>query len=457
MTDTMHGSTVLQGKTYFIRTFGCQMNLHDSERVSGMLDSCGCLEVASPEEADIVVFMTCCVREAADQRLYGQCSSCKSLPAPPSGTRVIAVGGCIAQRDGEDLLTNVDNVNVIFGTHAIAHVASLIEAAFEDGGRHVDVGEGATETACDMPWHRATAYHAWVPIMTGCNNFCSYCIVPYVRGREKSRAFETIVDEVTGLVRAGVREVTLLGQNVNSYGRDAYGAPRFAELLRAVGDTGVERIRFTSSHPKDLLPETIAAMAEVPAVMPHLHLAVQSGSSRILKLMNRKYTREDYLDLVRRVREAIPEIALTTDIIVGFPGETEEDFQETLSLAREAAYAQAFTFIYSRRAGTPAATMPDSASREEIQDRFDRLVKVIEDTAYAFNQHDLDQVVSVLVEGTSKKDAHMLQGKSPKNQTVHAPIPDAWDPASLVGRIVDVKVDRARTFYLSGTVCSEPR
>ena len=447
----------LNGKTYFIRTFGCQMNMHDSERVSGLLDSCGCLEVASPEEADIVIFMTCCVREAADTRLYGQCSSCKSLPAPPSGRRVIAVGGCIAQRDGAGLLTNLDNVDVIFGTHSITHVAELIAAAFEDRDTHVLCDENDPAPATSMPWHRAENYRAWVPIMTGCNNFCSYCIVPYVRGREKSRPFEEIVDEVTGLVRMGVREITLLGQNVNSYGRDLFGAPRFAELLREVGETGIERIFFTSSHPKDLLPETIEAMAEVPAVMPQLHLAVQSGSSRILKLMNRKYTREQYLDLIRRVRERIPGIALSTDIIVGFPGETEEDFEQTLSLAREVGYAQAFTFIYSKREGTPAAKIDDPTPREVILERFDRLVKVIEDSAYAFNQHDLGATVPVLVEGTSKKDATKMIGKSPKNQTVHAPLPEGTIIDSLVGKIVDVKVDTARTWYLSGTMVGSPR
>ena len=313
---------ILAGKTYFIRTFGCQMNQHDSERVSGLLDSYGCLMALDPEHADIVVFMTCCVREAADTRLYGQCNSCKSLPPSPSGKRVVAVGGCIAQRDGEGLLTNVDNVNVIFGTHSIAHVAELIAEAFLDGKRHIRTNEHEDTDAMSMPWHRETQYHAWVPIMTGCNNFCTYCIVPYVRGREKSRPFEEIVDEVTGLVRQGVREVTLLGQNVNSYGRDLFGKPRFADLLRAVGDSGVERIFFTSSHPKDLLPETIDAMAETPAVMPQLHLAVQSGSTRILKEMNRRYTREDYLGLVDRIRNRMPDIALSTDIIVGFPGET---------------------------------------------------------------------------------------------------------------------------------------
>lgn len=450
-------NSILNGKTYFIRTFGCQMNLHDSERVSGLLDSLGCLEVSGPEDADIVIFMTCCVREAADTRLYGQCSSCKSLPASPSGRRIVAVGGCIAQRDGESLLKNLDNVDVVFGTDSIAHVGDLIADVFESGGSRVRCIEGDTGVATDMPWHRATSYHAWVPIMTGCNNFCSYCIVPYVRGREKSRSFEQIVDEVTGLVRAGVREITLLGQNVNSYGRDSFGSPRFAELLRAVGETGVERIFFTSSHPKDLLPETIDAMAEVPSVMPQLHLAVQSGSNRILKLMNRKYTREHYLVLIDRVRDRIPDIALSTDIIVGFPGETEEDFEQTISLAQEARYAQAFTFIYSKRAGTPAAEMPDDTPREVILERFNRLVKVVESTAYDFNQKDLHTKVPMLIEGTSKKDPGMLQGKSPKNQTVHAPVPAGVNPADLLGRIVDVEVDTAKTWYLSGSIVGDMR
>lgn len=447
----------LLGKTYFIRTFGCQMNLHDSERVSGLLDSMGALEVSQPEDADIVIFMTCCVREAADTRLYGQCNSCKSLPPAPSGKRVIAVGGCIAQRDGAGLLTNLDNVDVIFGTHSIAHVGELLARAFDEGERQIRTEEHETVDATSMPWHRATSYHAWVPIMTGCNNFCSYCIVPYVRGREKSRPFEQILDEVSGLVRNGVREVTLLGQNVNSYGRDLFGEPRFAELLRRVGDTGVERITFTSSHPKDLLPETIDAMAETPAVMPHLHLAVQSGSSRILKLMNRRYTREHYIELVDSLRERVPGIALTTDIIVGFPGETEKDFEETLTLAERVKFSQAFTFIYSKRAGTPAAKIEDDTPREVILGRFDRLVKVIEGTAFEFNQHALNTTVPVLVEGTSKKDSHRLQGKSPWNQTVHCPIPADHHAADYVGRVVDVAVDTARTWYLSGELVGGPR
>lgn len=449
--------TILTGKTYFIRTFGCQMNLHDSERVSGLLDSYGCLPAYSPEDADIVIFMTCCVREAADTRLYGQCSSCKSLPVSPSGHRVVAVGGCIAQRDGEGLLKNLDNVDVIFGTHSITHVADLLAAAFEEGGHHIRTEEIDSGEATDMPWHRETTYHAWVPIMTGCNNFCSYCIVPYVRGREKSRPMDEIVDEVAGLVRQGVRSVTLLGQNVNSYGRDRGTDPRFAELLRRVGDTGIERIYFTSSHPKDLLPETIDAMAEVPAVMPQLHLAVQSGSSRILKLMNRRYTREQYLDLVQSVRDRIPDIALTTDIIVGFPGETEDDFEQTLSLVDEAQFAQAFTFIYSKRAGTPAAEIIDPTPREVIQERFDRLVKHVETTAHAFNQNALNTVVPMLIEGTSKKNDQILQGKSPWNQTVHCPIPNECDARDLIGRVLDVHIDTARTWYLSGKAVGAAR
>ena len=450
-------SSVLQGKTYFVRTFGCQMNMHDSERVSGMLDAAGCLPAADPDGADIVIFMTCCVREKADTRLYGQCSSLKSAPVPPSGKRVVAVGGCIAQRDGEGLLTNLDNVDVVFGTSAITHAGELIARAFETGESQVLTSEDLARSATDMPWHRETEYHAWVPIMTGCNNFCSYCIVPYVRGREKSRPFEEIVDEVTGLTRLGVREVTLLGQNVNSYGRDLFGAPRFADLLRAVGDTGIERIRFTSSHPKDLLPETIDAMAEVPAVMPQLHLAVQSGSTRILKAMNRKYTREDYLALVDRIRSKMPDIALSTDIIVGFPGETEEDFLETLSLAEKVRYAQAFTFIYSKRAGTPAAEINDPTSRSEIQNRFDRLVEVIQRTAFEENQKELNTTVPVLMEGPSKHDPSILQGKSPKNQTVHAPVPEGANAEDFVGKMVDVAVDTARTWYLSGTLAGSPR
>ena len=451
--------SVLTGKTYCVKTFGCQMNLHDSERVSGLLDECGCICVSEPDEADIVVFMTCCVRENADQRLYGQASAMVSAPTPPSGKRVVAIGGCIAQRDGEKIREHIACADVVFGTSALASLPGLLAQAFEGDGHEVEVDtcEENRPFSTDLPSHRAQRFHAWVPIMTGCNNFCTYCIVPYVRGREKSRTMESIVSEVELLVADGVREVTLLGQNVNSYGRNIYGDPRFAELLRRVGETGVERIRFTSSNPKDLSDDIISAMAEVPAVMPHLHLAVQSGSNRILKAMNRSYTREEYLDLAQRLREGIPGLALSTDIIVGFPGETEEDFLDTLSLVREAGFSAAYTFIYSRRPGTPAAKIPDDTPHEVIQERFDRLAQQVADQAHDANQKDLGTLVSVLVEGSSKRDGSVMVGHSERNQTVHFALPEGRTAEELVGSIVDVRVEEARTWYLRGSVVGEPR
>lgn len=450
---------MLVGKTYNVRTFGCQMNLHDSERVAGLLDECGCISVATPEEADIVVYMTCCVRENADTRLYGQATSMISAPKPPCGRRVVAVGGCIAQRDGKALRKHIPNVDVVFGTSALASVPELISEAFEGrkGSLEVDTVEEGRGFSTELPSHRAQRFHAWVPIMTGCNNFCTYCIVPYVRGREKSRTMEAVLAECNLLVRDGVREITLLGQNVNSYGRNIYGKPRFAELLRGVGATGVDRIRFTSSNPKDLSTETIAAMAETPNVMPHLHLAVQSGSTRVLKAMHRSYTRDGYLRLVDSLRKAMPDIALSTDIIVGFPGETEEDFEETLSLVREVGFSSAYTFIYSKRPGTPAAEMVDHTPHEVIQGRFDRLANLVATLAHDANQSDLDQEVEVLVEGPSKRDGNVMVGHSKKNQTVHFVPPEGYTETELVGKLVDVHVSEARTWYLRGNMTGEPR
>jgi tRNA-2-methylthio-N6-dimethylallyladenosine synthase len=449
----------LPGKTYYIKTFGCQMNLHDSERVAGVLDDCGCIEVATPEEADIVIYMTCSVRENADTHLYGVASAMVSAPKPPCGRRVVAVGGCIAQRDGEQLRKRIPNVDVVFGTSALAAVPKLISDAFDDapGTLEVDIAEGDRGFSTDLPSHRAQAFHAWVPIMTGCNNFCTYCIVPYVRGREKSRVMERIVEECSRLVDDGVREITLLGQNVNSYGRDLYGRPRFAELLRQVGETGISRIRFTSSNPKDLSADVISAMAETPAVMPHLHLAVQSGSTRILKAMHRSYTREQYLRLVGDLRTAMPDIALSTDIIVGFPGETEEDFQQTLSIVREARFSSAFTFIYSKRPGTPAAKIEDDTPREVIQNRFDRLADLVAQQAHEANAPFMGQTVESLVEGPSKRDASVMVGHSPRNQTVLFDLPQGMCAEDYVGKFVNVLVSEPRTWYLRGEPVGEAR
>lgn len=456
----MNTERSLVGLTYVVKTFGCQMNLHDAERVSGLLSSYGCIEVACEQDADIVVFMTCCVREKADTRFYGQASSLVSMEAPPSGTRTVCIGGCIAQRDGEGLRTHVPNVDVVFGTSSLASLPVLIAEAREgtSSSPWVDVIEEGKGFSTDLPSKRAERFHAWVPIMYGCNNFCTYCIVPYVRGRERARTMESIISECERLVDDGVREICLLGQNVNSYGRDLYGKPRFAELLREVGNTGIERLRFTSSNPKDLNQDVIDAMASTAAVMPHLHLAVQSGSTRILKAMNRSYTREDYLALVGRLREAIPSIALSTDIIVGFPGENEEDFLDTLSMVREAEFSSAYTFIYSRREGTPAAKIADDTPREVIQERFDRLAALVADQAYAFNQKALQTLSTTLVEGFSKHDPGVFVGHSEHNQTVHFPVPAACEDSKLlIGSIVDVRIEEARTWYLRGRVEGEPR
>lgn len=454
----MPRNPLLAGRTYCIKTFGCQMNLHDSERVSGLLDDCGLNEVESIDEADVVVFMTCCVRENADTRLYGQASAVVSAAPAPHGKRVLAVGGCIAQRDGEALRAHIPSVDVVFGTSALASLPSLLEQALSgQKGIAVDTIEEGRGFSTELPSHRAQDFHAWVPIMTGCNNFCTYCIVPYVRGREKSRVFERVVAECEQLVGDGVREICMLGQNVNSYGRDLYGEPRFDELLRAVGETGIERLRFTSSNPRDLSDKVIAAMAETPAVMPHLHLAVQSGSTRILKAMHRSYTRDEYLDLVRRLKAAMPGLALSTDIIVGFPGETEQDFEDTMSLVREVGFDSAFTFIYSKRPGTPAARIVDDTPREVIQERFERLAQLVAELSHESNQADLGTTVEVLVEGTSKRDDRVMVGHSAKNQTVHFDLPDGWQSDDVIGKLVDVHVEQARTWYLRGTCEGEPR
>jgi tRNA-2-methylthio-N6-dimethylallyladenosine synthase len=449
----IHDLTALGLETYQVQTFGCQMNKHDSERIGGMLESLGLLPTSSIEEADLVIFMTCCVREAADERLYGRVASCKSVPAP-HGRRLIAVGGCIGQRDGSRLQDRLPNVDIVFGTHNISHLPRLIVEALEEGAV-AEVLESSDEFSTDLPAVRERPWHAWVPITYGCDNFCTYCIVPYVRGRERSRTIEDIEHELQGLATDGVHEVTLLGQNVNSYGRDLYGHPRFADVLRMAGSLGIERVRFATSHPKDLTSDIIAAMAETPAVMPQLHLPVQSGSDRILRAMNRRYTSSDYLALVRRIRDAIGDIALSTDIIVGFPGETEEDFLATLSLCEKVRYHQAFTFIYSKRSGTPAATMHDDTPHKEVQRRLERLVDVVQASAYDLNQAEKGKVVEVLVEGASKKDRTMISGRTPKNQVVHAKVPEGESPEAYAGTFRHVKVERARTWYLAGTLVED--
>ena len=445
----------LSERTFCLYTYGCQMNEHDSERIAGMLESLGAIQVEAVEDAEIAVFVTCCIREAADVRLMGQVASIKNIPLPSGSDlkkRMICIGGCIGQRDGQKLIDALPHVDVVFGTQNIEHLPLLLEEAIDGGAHRVETLESATTFSTDLPSKRVHPWAAWLPITVGCNNFCTYCIVPYVRGRERSRTLEDVAAEARALVADGVREITLLGQNVNSYGRDLYGEPRFADVLRAVSETGVERIRFATSHPKDLTDEVIGLFGELPNLMPALHLPVQSGSDRILKAMNRRYTAEHYRGLVDKVRAACPDISLSTDIIVGFPGETEEDFQATYDLVKSIGYSQVFTFIYSRREGTPAAKMVDETPREVIQARFESLVDLVQDSAHEQNQRFAGRTVDVLIEGTSKRDGSMCTGHSPHNVTVHAKLPDGVAIEELEGTIVPVRIDEAKTWYLSGEI-----
>ncbi|MDO8915239.1 MAG: tRNA (N6-isopentenyl adenosine(37)-C2)-methylthiotransferase MiaB [Coriobacteriia bacterium] len=438
--------------TFDVRTFGCQMNKHDSERIAGLLLAMGLSHAPEGTAPDVVVFNTCCVRENADGRLYGQVASVKALKLANPET-LIAVGGCVGQRDGAAIVAGLPHVDVVFGTHNIGSLPALLNAAAESRRPVVEVSDSSDgDFASDLPTEREHAWHAWVPITVGCDNFCTYCVVPYVRGRERSRTLDDVVTEIGRLITDGVVEVTLLGQNVNSYGRDLYGEPRFAELLTAVAGTGIDRIRFTTSHPKDLSDATIEAMATHPNIARYLHLPVQSGSDDVLKRMNRHYTQEAYLALVARLYAAMPDLALSTDVIVGFPGETESDFEKTMQVVEAARYDQAFTFIYSPREGTPAATMDDQIPREVAQPRFDRLVSAIQASALAKSQAYVGTVQRVLVEGPSKRDAGVLAGRTSGNKMVHAVCPEGVTPTSLAGTFTDVEITDAQTWFLVGSV-----
>ena len=437
----------------FVHSYGCQQNVNDGERIKGVLVDIGYGLCDKPEDADLILFNTCAVREHAEQRVFGNVGALKGLKEKKRGL-MIGLCGCMANQKHvvEKLRQSYPYVDLVFGVDGIDTLPQLIAQKLQKHKRVLMEPAQRPVIVENIPIRRESEFRAWLPIMYGCDNFCTYCIVPYVRGREKSRKPGDILAEFRDLVEAGYKEITLLGQNVNSYGRDLYGDPRFADVLRAVDAAGIERLRFATSHPKDLTDEVIGLFATLPSLMPALHLPVQSGSNRILSAMNRRYTREHYLGLIEKLRRARPDIALSTDIIVGFPGETEEDFMDTYRLVEEVGYSQVFTFIYSKREGTPAAEMDDDTPREVIQERFDRLVDLVQRKAFEANQTELGATVPVLVEGTSKRDDSILAGKSPKNQTVHAPVPAGADAASLVGRIVPVTIEEARTWYLSGTI-----
>jgi tRNA-2-methylthio-N6-dimethylallyladenosine synthase len=432
-------------KRYHVTTFGCQMNAHDSERIKGMLESLGLGEAVAQEEADVIVFNTCTIREKPDQRFAAHLAQAKALKARDPD-RVIAVGGCYAEAQRTRLFELYPEVDVAFGPGSIPHLGEWIGA----GGVAVPRGRFGLEErtfAGELPMRRERPFQAWVQVSMGCNSRCSYCIVPSVRGREVSRRPGDVVAEVTRLAAEGVRELTLLGQNVNSWGRDLLPEIRteFGELLRACDAVdGIERIRFTSPHPKDFREPVVAAMAECDAVCEHVHLPLQSGSSRILKAMRRTYDRDRYLRLVERLRAAIPDLALGTDVIVGFPGETEADFEETLDVVSHVRYDSAFTFIYSPRAGTEAAALGGQLPYEMKRERLERLVEVVQGIAAERNRERVGRVEEVLVEGPSRTDPARLRGRTRRNTTVN------FVGSAAPGELVAVEIDGATSTTLSG-------
>ena len=429
-------------------TFGCQMNARDSEKLRGMLAEIG-FAITDSEEADLVLYNTCTVRENANTKIYGRLGYLHSMKKK-NPDKIIALCGCMMQEPGviETIRRDYPYVNLVFGTHNLFRLPELVASVLDSPQEQfIAILKDTDEIVEDLPKIRKYSFKSGVNIMFGCNNFCSYCIVPYVRGREKSREPEDILEEIRTLAQDGVKEIMLLGQNVNSYGKTLQKPVSFAELLdRAAKIDGIERIRFMTSHPKDLSEDLIRSMARNPKVCRHLHLPLQSGSTRILEKMNRRYTKDRYLELVSEIREAIPDISLTTDIIVGFPGETEEDFQETMDVVRRVRYDSAFTFLYSKRTGTPAASMENQIDEETMHDRFDRLLRVVQEIGREQTARFTGQVMPVLVESVNAQQEELVTGRLGNNTVVHFP-----GSASLIGEIVPVRLEECRGFYYLGT------
>ncbi|HJR44711.1 MAG TPA: tRNA (N6-isopentenyl adenosine(37)-C2)-methylthiotransferase MiaB [Actinomycetota bacterium] len=433
----------MAAKSYFITTYGCQMNEHDSERMAGMLESEGYVKASAADDADVVLFNTCCIREKADTRLYGNLGHAKAIKDRRPDMRIV-VGGCLAQKDKAQIQQRAPYVDVVLGTHNLASLPRLLEESLD--GPAFEIVEQTETFPSALPARRSSPWHAWVSISIGCNNSCTFCIVPAVRGKEISRRMGDIVAEVEGLVADGVVEVTLLGQNVNSYGRDLDGTPMFSRLLYALDRIeGLERVRFTSPHPKDFRADSVAAMAECKVVCEHIHLPVQAGSDRVLRLMKRAYSRDRYLEKVRMIRAAIPDVAITTDIIVGFPGETEEDFAETLSLVDEVRYDAAYTFQYSARPMTEAAGMDGHLPKEVVQERYERLTALQDRISYEHNLAAVGRTEELLVEGPSKKDPGRLTGRTRTNRLVHFPGAELGE-----GSLCTVRVTAAHPHHLEG-------
>lgn len=445
--------TAAPARTYEVKTHGCQMNVHDSERLSGLLEDAGYVRAAGEEQADVVVFNTCAVRENADNKLYGNLGHLAPVKAARPGMQ-IAVGGCLAQKDRDTITERAPWVDVVFGTHNIGSLPVLLERARVAEEAQVEILESLSVFPSTLPTKRESAYAAWVSVSVGCNNTCTFCIVPALRGKEKDRRPGEILAEVEALVAEGVTEITLLGQNVNAYGVEFGDRQAFSKLLRACGSIeGLERVRFTSPHPAEFTDDVIEAMAETPNVMPSLHMPLQSGSDAVLRAMKRSYRQSKYLGIIERVRAAIPDAAITTDIIVGFPGETEEDFQATLDVVRAARFSACFTFQYSKRPGTPAAVLEDQVPADVVKDRYQRLVEVVEEIAWAENKALVGRTVELMVaEGEGRKDAETrrLSGRAPDNRLVHfaADFSGVPDDSVRPGDMVTVELTYAAPHHL---------
>lgn len=438
-----------QKPKFYIQTFGCQMNVHDSEIIAGILRELNYEPVGKAEDADLILFNTCCVRENAENKVYGHIGQLKPLKMRKPNL-ILTLCGCMAQQESvrEYIREHLPYVDLVFGTHNIQELPRLLEEAKHSKETIIDVWESEGEIVERLPMAREGKNSAWVTIMYGCNNFCSYCIVPYTRGRERSRRKADILQEISSLAEEGYKEVTLLGQNVNSYGKDKPEEGDFADLLVAVHNIdGIERIRFTTSHPKDASDKLIETMARLPKICEHFHLPLQAGNNEILRAMNRSYTAEDYLRLVKKIKEAIPGIALTTDIIVGFPGETERQFRDTLEMVKKVRYDSAFTFIYSPRTGTPAAKMEDPVPLEEKKVWLSELLQVQNQISKEINETYRGKTVEVLVDGVSKTDPTKMSGRTRTNKVVNfSGSPD------LAGRFVKVRIDDPKTFSLNGVL-----
>lgn len=434
-------------KKHLTVTFGCQMNAHDSEKLEGMLEQIGYMKAEEEEKADFIIYNTCCVRENAEQKVYGKLGYLKHLK-DKNEDLIIAMCGCMMQQEEvlNTIRTKYKHVDIIFGTFNLYKMPELLQTYLETKRTVIDIWKEHKEIVEDLPSIRKHKFKASVNIMYGCNNFCTYCIVPYVRGRERSRKPEDILKEIEDLVADGVKEIMLLGQNVNSYGKTLEDKVTFAQLIRKVNEIeGLKRIRFMTSHPKDLSDELIEAMRDCDKVCKSLHLPFQAGSTKILKAMNRRYTKEQYLDLAKKIQREIPNIALTTDIIVGFPGETEEDFEDTLDIVRQVQFSGAYTFIYSKRTGTPAAVMEEQVPEEVSSRRFNKLQEVLRPIITEKSQALHGKTLEILVEDVSKNDEKLLTGRTESGHLVHFE-----GDSSLIGEFINVEITEAKTYYLIG-------